>query len=538
MPQPSPYRAVQESLFRIVDRHGVAVDFKLNDQQAKLDAEWERRNVVTKIRQHAGCTTAVVGRYVAKCIGEQNRRCVLLSAEADATARLLARARFMVNNMRLPPGVPKPKLGTDNTRALTFENTGSWFWIGTAGQRTFGRGDTITDLLMSEAAFYQDAQRIADGLFPAAELGEIAIESTGNGRGNWFHSIALAARENKSYLGPLGAGFKLHEFYWPGMESCRIPLNPEQEEWLLNHLDPALEEPELFDAQIGLSQLAWRRQRIIEDYKGDLSKFKENYPRTFDECFQSSGRSFFGRVNWRAAAWVEESKALHVLEGHPKAGHAYVAGVDVGAGIGKDNSVIEVFDLDERVQAAEWVANDVAPDELGRILTDLGKRFNNAYINVERNNHGLTTIAALVSRYPLDRLHRGTDTNTAASQFILSHINNYGTYVSETTRALLLGRAKEALRAEYTIHSPLLQSELDTFVESSTGKYEADAGCMDDRVMAACHALLVVERAVLVCMSPVAVSEETPLDNPFSWEYIFERGRSKGRYGISGRFSQ
>jgi hypothetical protein len=469
----------------------------------------------------------VIARYVAKCLGEQNRRCVLISAETDATARLLARARFIINNLRLPPGVKKPKIGTDNTRALSFEETGSWFWIGTAGQRTFGRGDTITDLHLSEAAFYEDADKVRDGTFPAAELGEITIESTGNGRGNWFHRQAVRARNEM--------GFKLHEFYWPGLETCAVPLSAEQVERLLSNLDPALEEPELFDTGISAQQLAWRRERILTDYDGDLSKFKENYPRTFDECFQSTGRSFFAVVRKQLTAkWVQETKALWLLEGHPRADRSYFAGVDVGGGVGKDNSVVSIWCIETREQVAEWVANDVGADELGLAIVDLGRRFNWAYTNVERNNHGLTTLSVLVSRYPLDRLHRGSSSGAAPTQAILSQLSTYGTYTSETTRALLIGTAKRLLANEYTVHSTELESELDSFVETKTGHYEADSGCFDDRVFAACHALIVAERAAIVCLSEPIVNEVRVEDNPFSWEHIFrDAGRHSTDYGIS-----
>jgi hypothetical protein len=531
MLHPSPYRLVIENTFRVVDRVGAAIDFKLNEQQADLDANWSRRNLVTKIRQHAGISTLVIGRYVAKCLGEQNRRCVIVSAEADATARLLQRARFIVNNLRLPPGVKRPSIGTDNMKALSFQETGSTFWIGTAGSRNFGRGDTITDLHLSEAAFYADAENTVSGLFPAAELGEITVESTGNGRGNWFHRQAVRARN--------GSGFKLFFYSWVGLDTCAISLNQEQAERIVETLDPDLEEPELFDIGVSPQQLAWRRERIFTDYDGDLIKFKENYPRTFDECFQSTGFSFFPVVKHeRVARWVQESKALWCLEGHPRHEYGYVAGIDVGGGIGRDNSVIQIFCLDTREQVAEWVANDIAPDELGHIAHGLGRRFNWAYINPERNNHGLTTISVLVGSYPLDRLHRGTTSGQPPSQVILSQLNNFGTYTSETTRGLLLGTGRRLLSSEYTIHSETLRSELDTFVESKTGKYEADAGCFDDRVFAALHALICVERATIATAQPPAVNENTPSDNPFSWEYIFEGTKKRStRYGIAEKFS-
>lgn len=517
-----------EAMFQIVDRERRTVDLRLNPEQAHLDAHWARRLVVTKIRQHAGISSLVIARYVARCIAEENRTCVLVSHEAEATARLLARAKFIIDHPK--PGVEKPKTSTDRANAIVFAQTGSSFWIGTAGQRTFGRGDTISDLHLSEAAFYQDPETLVDGLLPAAEKGEVIIESTGNGRGNWFHKTAQRARE--------GLGYELRFYSWVGVPSASHPLTEEQEHQFLASLSEDLEEPYLhYDQGVSLSQLAWRRERIQTDYSGDLARFKENYPRHFEECFRSAGLSFFPKVRYvETPRWIQESKHLWVLEGHPKPGHGYVMGVDVGAGIGSDNSTIEVFDLLDREQVAEWAGAHLAPDEFGREVAALGTRFNHAYVNVERNNHGLTTLSHLVSNYPLNRLHRGT-AGGQPSQLILSHLNNYGTYVSETTRGLLLGTARRLLAAEYTLHSDYLNSELSTFVENKNGKYEASGGSLDDRVMAACHALLVVERAAIYVLEPVPVQHK-PRPGFWSFESIIPHaeGPATTLYGISERF--
>ena len=521
---PSPYKTVIESMFRVVDRAGVAGDFRLNQQQAELDAGWSRRNLITKIRQHAGISTYVIARYVAKCLAEDNRRCVIVSAEADATARLLSRARYIVNNLK---GGLRPKIGTDNTKAIVFTETGSSFWIGTAGSRNFGRGDTITDLHLSEAAFYSDPENTVSGLFPAAELGEITVESTGNGRGNWFHRQALRARE--------GAGFKLFFYSWLGMPSCSLPIPDESS--FVKGLIEELEEPALHAAGVSLAQLAWRRERIQTDYDGDLQKFKENYPRDFDECFQSTGASFFRAVRFSKERWEHETTNLWTLIGHPQPGFGYVLGGDVGGGVGKDSSVASVWCLNTREQVAEWASNEVQPDAFGRVVAALAVRFNHAYVNIERNNHGLTTLATLVGCYPLDRLHRGAGGRPVQPQAILSNLSNFGTLTTETTRGLLLGTAQKLLRDEYTVHSELLSSELTTFVENSSGKLEADSGCHDDRVFAACHALICVERAAIITLEgPPATATLAP--DPFSWEAIFGTQQDGGSssYGISTRF--
>jgi hypothetical protein len=97
----------------------------------------------------------------------------------------------------------------------------------------------------------------------------------------------------------------------------------------------------------------------------------------------------------------------------------------------------------------------------------------------------------------------------------------YGTLVSEVVKGTVLGGLRSAVRSDLAIHSPLLRSELGSFVEKENGKLEAESGCMDDRVMAMAHAVAAVERAAIMTApkSSSRASRATP--DQFSWEAIF-----------------
>ena len=499
----SPYRAIIEAMFMIVNKDGVSVPFRLNGVQSRLDAEWSRRNIIPKARQE-GVSSYVIARYIAKCLAEENRTCVIVSHEADATARLLSKAKYTLDHLK---GDLKPKLGTNNVRAITFLKTNSSLWIGTAGSRNFGHGDTITDLHLSEAARYADAGELAQGLFPATERGEITIESTGNGVGNWYHKQCLRARE--------GHGFKLFFFPWTDDPDYALdndePFTPDIE----------LEEPDLIERGISIPQLRWRREKIGIDFEGDIRKFKASYPIDFDECFQSTGYSFFRNIRFKKILeWKQESRHLWVLGNHPKPGMSYVIGADSSGGVDRDNAVAEIFCIDTREQVAEWVSGAHEPDQFGTVLAELGQRFNHAYINGERNNHGLVTLRRLIDIYPIHLIHRGSY-GGEATQVVLNRLDDYWTLTTPTTRGLLIDAIRTALRDEYTIHSEMLKSECGTFVEQKDGKIEADSGCHDDRVFAAAEAFVCMERAAIMTgpdYVPVVAEAER---DPFGFDALF-----------------
>jgi hypothetical protein len=503
------YRTIIEAMFRIVNRQMETVDFVLKPQQLLLDSQFSRRNIVPKGRQGAGVSSYMIGRYVAKCLAEQNRRCVIVSHESDATSRLLARARFILNHLK---GDLKPVLGTDNMKAITFPKTNSSLWIGTAGSRAFGRGDNISDLHLSEAAFYDNAEEFTKGIFPAAEHGEITIESTGNGVGNWYHRQCVRARE--------GRGFKLFFFPSHQMGENGIPFaTADDRVRFLQSLDPELDEPQLAERGVSAEFLQWRRERLNVDFEGDLRTFRQEHPVSFDECFQSTGFSFFQKVRYEpTAGWRRVSRELHVLGDHPKPGLSYIIGADVGGGVGRDNSVAQIVCLDPFEQVAEWVSGHREPHEFGRVLVDLGRQFNHAYLNVERNNHGIATLGVVVGDYPIQLIHKGTR-GAQATQHILSNLSHYGTLTTEASRGIIIGTMRRLVASDLITHSEMLRSEMGTFVEQASGKIEADSGCFDDRVMALGMALVVVERAAI--MSTGGYREVEPERDPWSWEALF-----------------
>jgi hypothetical protein len=207
--------------------------------------------------------------------------------------------------------------------------------------------------------------------------------------------------------------------------------------------------------------------------------------------------------------------------------------------VGRDNAVAQVFCLESCEQVAEYASAQTEPPEFAVELARLGTLFNHAYINVERNNHGGTTLARLLDIYPIELLHRGSHGEQAAQE-ILSRLSHFGTAVTASSRGIILGTARQLLATEFTIHSPALRSELATFVEGADGKIAADAGCFDDRVFAAAHALIVTEQAGIAAVAQRIAPFESQNDpDPFSWDGIFGKqllSATRERYGVPERY--
>lgn len=485
----TPERLIIESMFQIIDKDGQDVPFVLNPYQAQLDSNLALRNIIPKARQ-LGMSAYVLARFTARCLSKRNTRAVVISHDKESTQRMLARVHYYLNNLRGPSAV----IQNASKNELSFPKTNSVFYIGTAGSRKFGRGDTITDLHCSEIAYWENPKDLVAGLFQAVPRGsgEIFIESTGNGTGNYYHRACMRAYE--------GVGrFKLHFFDWLLADEYRVALTEDEKAALLADLKVEWEEvdspdgkvPGLIKRGLSLEQIAFRREKL-EEFDYDLQRFKAEYPLTLDECFQASGYSLFSIVPYvPEQQWIcIEKPYLWVLDRlyrHPNLSR-FAIGVDVGGGVRRDRSVIEVIDIFEWRQVAEYVVDNLAPDVLARKIIQLGRHYNDAFVCVETNNHGAVTLLKLREGFGKE----GDANYLAPYPDNLIYMNNkmgdtlldYGFKTTQRTKPILIGNLRKDFLEGLVIHSPALKDELSTFVEDENGKMGAQEGCFDDRVIA------------------------------------------------------
>ena len=462
-----------ESLLRIPDKQGRDVDFVLNVDQRAFDEARTGRDIIAKYRQ-GGFSSYEVGRALVNCLGKRNRRHVLLAHNTDTSQKLLSRIHYMIKHLKCPP--PDLKYSTQNR--IVFNKTDSHIFIGTAGSDDYGVGDTITDLHCSEVSRWPNPQALLSGLFQAVPPdGNVLIESTGRGVGNWFHRAVMRA------AGGTGIGYKLHFFPW--IKTPEYALRVDDPVDFMAHLDETLEEPKYAKLGLTAEQLAWRRLKL-EEVEYDLRSFTENYPVTLQECFQSTGFGLFKEVNYvESPLWRGVDPWTHRLQGHPQVGHTYVAGVDVGAGIGQDFTVLQIFDVETGEQVLEWRNNMMEPDRAAVLHSKLLREFHDAYVNPERNNHGILYVKTLIKNYKHGRIHQPkrrtgrTPTNEVAA------LASFGTFTSDVVKALIVGALQTQLRGELTIHSSTLRDECASFVQHESGRLGAEVGCHDDCVLAA-----------------------------------------------------
>ena len=481
------FRHYARKCLRVKAKEGQIVPLILNSAQEYLHDRLETqlretgmvRAMVLKGRQQ-GISTYTEGRFYWKVTHRKGVRAFILTHEDNATANLFEMTERYHNNC---PAIVRPSTTTANAKELYFDKLDSGYKVGTAGTKAVGRSNTIQYFHGSEAAFWPHADSHFAGVMQAIALApgtEVILESTANGVGGRFYDMWVDAVQGK---GDYEAIFI--PWFWQA-EYTRDPTGFE-------FTPDERELQKLYDLTDG--QLAWRQSKILELKSEDL--FRQEYPCTWQEAFISSGRSVFDplyiekavrecfKPNYRARlsgsrVVKRDDGELRVWE-DPIPGTRYVIGADVAEGLlHGDYSVADVLKVPNGEQVAQWHGH-IDPDLFGDVLEHLGRHYNKAFIGVERNNHGLTTLTTLIrSGYPnlyaqYDIEHRSGEKQT----------RKIGWLTTKKSKIKILDELAAELRDEQ--HGIVCRETLDemrNYQIDEDGSYGAKPGCHDDRVMA------------------------------------------------------
>lgn len=503
------YQKAIERMFYIINKDMESAPFVLNPPQLQILKEMGHMDMILKARQE-GISSLVLAMFAVDFLTVENIRCVVISHEDKSTQRLFDRVRYFLESMKKTwPGELPYKLKYNSRHELVNVEKNSYFYIGTAGAKAFGRGDTINNLHVSELALWPDQERTMIGLIQAVPKdGRIVIESTANGIGDYFYKLWVRSREGDS-------AFKVHFLPWFALPDYVMPANnmqelTEEEQNLINRY------------RLSREQIAWRRWKISQmngDWRDPATwdKFNQEFPSNAEEAFIVSGNPVWSPMMLKYyLTHAQKPKIVGNLRGYnpisiepnekgylkifkePEEFHTYAIGVDVSegkivseeGGRDRDASCAQVFDKNTYEQVAVWHGR-VDPDLLGRHIELLGRYYNDAFIGVERNAVGITPLVVLrdlnyPNLYYRERLGMMTEKITAELGWVTDAISKES-LISDATNLL---RDKRLI-----IYDEATVGEMMSFVRDAEGKAKAAKSAYDDRVMAFLIGLRMLSKA-------------------------------------------
>jgi|TARA_R100000084_G_C4649853_1_gene148998 hypothetical protein len=479
-----------KSCLKIVDKQGNLVPLQMNDAQVLLDEQINRqlshhnrvRVLILKSRQ-TGISTYCQARGFWQTATKQNQNAVVVSHLAESTKAIFNMVRMYYDN--LPHPIVQPDLKESTTSSLAFAHGSRWR-IATARTAEVGRGWTTNYLHGSEVAFYPNADILPGLLQTVPDQGsEILLESTANGAGGWFYEACMRAIRGEGE-------WELCFIPWSMMPEYRRDPDP--------YFERTQEEDDLAEMyNLDDAQLNFRRLKIHDLGSEDL--FRQEYPITPQEAFLTSGRLFVEpkfidqaakecyTPIWRGDLYnqrLEEHKAGHLcIFEHPQPSLRYCIGVDVSEGLEHgDYSCIQVLDHMGN-QVATWHGH-IDPFDFAETISQIALYYNRAWVLVERNNHGLTTIRKMQDMgYPNMYVEQAVD-----DAYVDRLTRRAGFLTTTKTKPLIIDNLAHLVRqGESGIACQDLISEMRSYVMDARGITNAQQGCYDDRIMAYAIAL-------------------------------------------------
>lgn len=384
-----------ENHLLIENKHRKLVKFKLNSVQDKYNKDKTGRDIILKARQQ-GFSSFILALFTLECLEVPNTRAVVISHEKEATQKMLDKVKMYVKRFYDGEFLVDIPTETENKNEIRFKENNSTFYIGTAGAKTFGRGDTIHLLHLSEYAFYEKPDDIVMGVMQAVpDDGTIIIETTANGynhlRKLWYDSKAGSTE------------YKTHFFGWQDHDEYIINDSEPITDYTEDEKDIKKNFPNISD-----QRLQWRRKKL-RSMHGDLKKFNQEYPMTDSEAFVSSGNNVFNTtaLNQLLKETVKEPITTGNIsvdgkfstdgEGFmkvwcvPDRTKTYIIGADPAEGLAdSDYSSAHIIDFETAETVAIWHGR-VPADVFGEMLVGMGMYYQDALIGCEANNHGLAT---------------------------------------------------------------------------------------------------------------------------------------------------
>lgn len=207
------YKRAIENEFSIIDKTGTEVPFTLNSIQEKyLLHDATGRDVILKARQQ-GFSSVILAVFTLDFLLKENSRSVIVADKSDNASELLDRVKFYIKSFESRNKTKIP-LKYNSKYELYNEAINSRYTIGTAADGDFGRSKTISNLHLSEFAFYPDPERLFAGVMQAVVPdGKVIIETTANGF-NFFKTFWDECTQGQRPYKPLF--YRASDFYSQG----------------------------------------------------------------------------------------------------------------------------------------------------------------------------------------------------------------------------------------------------------------------------------------------------------------------------------
>jgi len=383
-------------------------------------SQWSRgipaRICILKARQ-LGMSTWTEALGFSEVFHRPNWEAIAVSKDDKSTNTIFRMTQLFQEEM-VTEGTNKSTKAS-NAREIQFSAPHrSRFSCATAGSKGVGRSERIHFLHASEVAFWENAAEQLAGLYQVVPKNPrtcIVLESTANGVGGAFYDTFMNAVDRMRR--DINDLYGYVPVFLPWQDFSEYRVEPPKS------FEPSYEERRI-QAQYDLtdSQVFWRHLKL-DELNGDEALFKQEYPSTALEAFQSSGNPIFSQdmIRYQQKRLrggfnciflsddeydrVDRAFNCWTLASEPKKGHQYSIGADTMEGrisdVGDVKSKLDcdgavIFDRTDQRVVGIWRGRG-DQGELGEQVYYAGIFYNEAWIAPEIPA-GMTLLKVLKDR--------------------------------------------------------------------------------------------------------------------------------------------
>lgn len=480
------------NLYKIYNKSGMLVTFKLNEEQTELWNRYEDklarfnefglREQILKARQ-LGITTFHAIYYLDKILFNPGRVAGIIAHLEDDLIKIFEKVSKAFEYF---PEYLKPKTLASNKYELKFE-TGSEIFI---ALKT--RSRTIHHLHVSEIAKITDEMELRAGSFQSVpKWGDITIEGTAEGMNHFYDSWHSYEKGDGEW--------RNHFFTWtqhPEYATVKsVPPNWKRHEY----------EAYLNQYHLTKEQKNWWYYKL-EELKFNFDNIKQEYPMSAEDAFIGSGSPRFNLIvlrDYKKAFLVDQLRGnlddngnivedvfgfLRFWEPIKPLGQ-YLISADVSEGLESgDFSTALVIDLEDGQHVAEWHGH-IEYEAFGYELVKMAWHWNNAMLVPETgvSAHGTSAMTQIrqVYNYPDSLIFQSRHLKERSDQNFRDPENRYGWQTNQKMKSIIIDHLA-SLIAHKTLPriSEPLYNELTKYIKDARGRTNAAHGSFDDRVMA------------------------------------------------------
>lgn len=331
-----------ETFFTIINGNRQRECIKLHpyqDRTLKLMAENNRVLFLWGRQQGKTTLMTIYALWLANFHPDQ---LIIILAHKEKMAKEIF-SRIKLAYSELPNWVKEPVDNEWNDLSAKFANGSRILTSPTSANAI--RGQSASCVILDEFAFVEDSiardfwTAITPTLITAPDA-KLFVSSTPNGTDNIFYELVERSEQGKN-------NFKVAKCIWsdvPGRDA------------------------------------KWKRNVIDTELNGDIDRFEQEYECRF---LGSSNSAFPIHIFEQLKADIQEPERI-AFEGNlniwrePETNRVYSMGVDVAEGLGKDASVINVFDLTDLTnieQVAMYHSNMIDPIDFVQVVLDVAKMY-------------------------------------------------------------------------------------------------------------------------------------------------------------------